>query len=173
VDAEPGGDRKIATPRIVLAHDRTQQVGPVVPVGFDKARHAEHIFAVDFPRLRRRDIFRHRYDRTVAHVHVAARQIADAIVHREHVRAAHDEFAARRQRGGRLGIWRSCLGSDAHAGIAPGGNGAPLSAFLKGCKSHNGGFKAIVKSYGRASAYGWACPRNCPPVQGSDRHPPD
>ena len=53
---------------------------------------------VDDARSRRGDLRRDRDDRAVAHVHVAAREIADRRVHRQHGGAADDELAARRQR---------------------------------------------------------------------------
>ena len=64
----------------------------------DEARHADHAAAFDHLRLRRIDLRRDRDDRTVAHMHVAGREIADLGVHRQNGGAADHELAARRQR---------------------------------------------------------------------------
>ena len=66
----------------------------------DQSRHADHAAAVDHLGAGRGHVGGNRDDRAVAHMHVAARQIADARVHRQHVGAAHDELAARGQRAG-------------------------------------------------------------------------
>ena len=72
-----------------------------MPVGVDETGHADRALAVDDLRARRLNARRHRDDDAVAHVHVAACKIADLVIHREDVGAAHNEFAARGQRRGR------------------------------------------------------------------------
>ena len=66
-------------------------------MGIDEARHADHAVAGDHLRLRGIDLGGDRDNGTVAHVHVTARKIGNLGVHREHVGAADDEFATRRQ----------------------------------------------------------------------------
>jgi hypothetical protein len=52
----------------------------------DETRHADHAFAVDCLRVRRRDGRAHGDDRAIAHMHVAAREVAKRVAHREHLR---------------------------------------------------------------------------------------
>ena len=93
--------RKVAELVDIGADERPEQAGPEMPVGVDEARHADHAAAFDDLRLRRIDLGRDRDDRTVAHMHVAGREIVDLRVHGQHGGAADDELATRRQRRGR------------------------------------------------------------------------
>ena len=65
----------------------------MMPMRVDEAGHADHTLAVDHMRARRVHICRHRDNCAVAHVHIAARQVADRIIHRQNVRAAHHKFS--------------------------------------------------------------------------------
>ena len=102
VRAEARGDGEISVARIVGAYDRPQHAGPQVPVRVDEAGHADHAAPVDDLGARRSDSASHRDDGAVAHMHVAARKLADRRIHGEHVGATHDELAARRQGRSRL-----------------------------------------------------------------------
>ena len=64
-----------------------------MPVGLDKARHDDHVGAVDDLDARCRDRAPYRHDRAIAHVHVADRQVERGGIHGEHMAATQDEFA--------------------------------------------------------------------------------
>jgi hypothetical protein len=67
-------------------------------VRIDEPRHADHAAAVDRGRAGRGERLRHRHDRAIAHVDVAALEVTELRVHGEHGGAADHELAARRQR---------------------------------------------------------------------------
>ena len=76
---------------------------------------------------------RHRDDGAVAHMHVADGEVADLVVHRQHMGAAHDELAARRQRSRRRGGLRMRpVGQQTGCGHCrgPGQQGAPVDELL-------------------------------------------
>ena len=57
---------------------RPQATGPQVPMRLDEPGHADHAATVDHFGARRRQARGHRDDRAVAHMHVAARNLAEA-----------------------------------------------------------------------------------------------
>ena len=73
--AQPIAHREVADRIDIGAHERTEERRPQVPVRVDDARHADHAVCVDRsrPRIEPRP---DRDDRAVAHMHVAAREIA-------------------------------------------------------------------------------------------------
>jgi hypothetical protein len=64
-----------------------------------KARHGDHAAAVPDYHIRRLDTRPDRDNRTVAHMHVACREITEARIHGQHGGATDDKLAARWQRG--------------------------------------------------------------------------
>ena len=66
-------------------------------MSFYEAWKRNPVSPVDDFRARRRDISPHHGDHTVAHKHIAARQIADLGVHAHDVSVTYHEFTARRQ----------------------------------------------------------------------------
>ena len=85
-----------------VACEAAQQRGPNVPMRFDEARQHEHAGAVDDLGFRRRQPAPDGRDCAGTHVHVAARDVAGAGVHRQDVRVTDQEFAALRHRVNRL-----------------------------------------------------------------------
>jgi hypothetical protein len=67
-------------------------------VGVDETGHADHAAPLDRLGAGCREPRSDRDDRAVAHVHVAARKVAERRIHGEHVGAAHHELAERRPR---------------------------------------------------------------------------
>jgi len=63
----------------------------------DEAGHGDHGLAVDDLRARRLQRLADRDDRAILHMDIAIGEIAEAIVHRQHISVADDELAARRQ----------------------------------------------------------------------------
>ena len=84
----------------LVARETAKQRVPHVPVGFDQARHDDHAAAVDLLAAAC-DVLADGHDRAVAHMHRAARDVAER-VHRHHIGVGNGELAARRQ-GGRAG----------------------------------------------------------------------
>src|SRR5262249_22295494 len=108
---------EVAALRIVDPDERPARGGPQVPVRVDEPRHADHAAAVERLRAARGEALRHRYDRAVAHVHVAALEVAELRIHGEYGGAADKEFSAGRQRLRRTAR-AGCLGEEARWGHA-------------------------------------------------------
>jgi len=95
-DAQAG--REVTLLGIVGTDDQPQRGAPQMPMRVDEARHYDHVAAVDHLRIGSIDVGADGDDCAVADMHIAAGQVAEVCVHRQDVAAAHNEFAARRQR---------------------------------------------------------------------------
>ena len=126
--AEDTAIRKIAG-FLVIARHVARRRAPHMPMRFDEARHCDHGLAVDDLRVRRIERAADRDDRTVAYMEIAARQIADRRIHRQHISAADHELAALRQRARR----RRCRGRRRRRG---GREPAAEYARADGCPGH-------------------------------------
>jgi hypothetical protein len=87
---------------LAIAGEAPQQRGPDMPVRLHETRQHEHAGAVDDFSGRSRKPAANRSDRTVAHEHVAARDVADVRIHRQDVGVADQKFAAVGHRVSRL-----------------------------------------------------------------------
>jgi hypothetical protein len=69
-----------------------QRAVPEMIVGIDEAGKRDHATRIDLRYAVHRQIRTNRDDLAVAHVNVAAREIAEPRIHREHMRVAHDKL---------------------------------------------------------------------------------
>ena len=98
--------REIALLRPLL-DDIAAGAVPQVIVGVDEPGQRDHVARIDGLRARRRQLPADRNDLAVADMNIAAIEIAQRCVHRQHMRIADDEFAALRQVGRGRGAARA------------------------------------------------------------------
>ena len=107
-------DGKVAALRIITAHQTAQRAVPQMPVRVDKAGQGDQVFAADFrDAAGAAQLMAHGDDLAVADVNVAARQLAQLGVHRQHAGVADDELGWQGQIGslllcGHEMLWTKC-----------------------------------------------------------------